>query len=291
MTVTAKVFLCLAACLVVSISGCAEHEQQAIKAADGVSISYERHEGGSPTVIFIHGWGNDRSVWKNQLDYFSSQFDVIGIDLPGFGLSGDGRQAPTIESFGNDINAVIQSLKLEKVVLVGFSMGALVAIDAAGRHPDKVIGVILVDQLHDVEATIPADALPGIVDFYMGLIANPTREALLTNGFYKNDTDESFAGVVAMLEQGARPGWRDSLVDALTWLNDDCTTAVARVAAQIIAINSDLKPTKVDVFRKYAPSFEAKIIPNTGHLVMWDAPDEFNEYLEESIGRIVSGAR
>ena len=45
MTVTAKVFLCLAACLVVSTSGCAEHEQEGIKAADGVSISYERREG------------------------------------------------------------------------------------------------------------------------------------------------------------------------------------------------------------------------------------------------------
>ena len=291
MTVTARAFLSIAVCTLLAMSGCAEDKPPEVMAADGVSIAYERPGSGSPAVIFIHGWANDRSVWRDQLAHFSDKYDVIGIDLPGYGASGAGRLAPTIESYGDDINSVIQTLKLEKVVLVGFSMGALVAVDAAGRYPDQVAGVILVDQLHDPEAKIPADQLPAIVDFYMGLVANPTKEALLENGFYRHDTEESFARIATMLSGGVRPGWKEALIDALTWLNEDCTTAISKVAVPIIAINSDVEPTKVDVFRKYAPSFEAKIIPNTAHLVMWDAPETFNQQLEESIGRIIESSQ
>ncbi len=51
----------------------------------------------------------------------------------------------------------------------------------------------------------------------------------------------------------------------------------------VIAINAAFRPTKVDVFRKYVPSFRARIISNSGHLVMWDSPEEFNRLLEEGI--------
>jgi pimeloyl-ACP methyl ester carboxylesterase len=52
-----------------------------------------------------------------------------------------------------------------------------------------------------------------------------------------------------------------------------------RVIAPIIAINSDLRPANAEAFRNYARSFEARIVPDTGHLLMWDAPDQFNRLL------------
>lgn len=78
-------------------------------------------------------------------------------------------------------------------------------------------------------------------------------------------------------------GRRESLLDALNWLNEDCTASISSVRAPIIAINSDLQRTDIEAFRKHAPSFEAKTIPGTGHLLMWDAPDQFDRLLEESV--------
>jgi pimeloyl-ACP methyl ester carboxylesterase len=49
-----------------------------------------------------------------------------------------------------------------------------------------------------------------------------------------------------------------------------------------------MKPTNVENFRKYAPSFQAKIIPGVGHLVFWDNPEEFNRLLEESIQEFIN---
>lgn len=86
-----------------------------------------------------------------------------------------------------------------------------------------------------------------------------------------------------MLEGAPRAGWEESLVDALNWLNDDCAESISRVRAPIIAINSDLRPTNVEALRKHVPSLQVKIVADTRHLVMWDAPDEFNSLLEQSI--------
>ena len=136
---------------------------------------------------------------------------------------------------------------------------------------------------HDVDATIPPAAISDMEGFFMDLVANPSNEKLVGSGFYKRNPETSFERVAAMLEGAPGTGWRESLLGALNWLNEDCTASISSVRAPIIAINSDLRPTDVEAFRKYAPSFEAKIIPGTGHLLMWDAPDQFNRLLEESV--------
>jgi len=58
--------------------------------------------------------------------------------------------------------------------------------------------------------------------------------------------------------------------------------------APVISINAAQTPTKIEAFKKYVPSYKAKIIEDSGHVVMWDAPDEFNRLLEESIHEFIS---
>ena len=251
----------------------------AVTSSDGVEIRFDRHGGGNPTLIFVHGWGNDRSIWDAQVAHFSRNYEVINIDLPGFGESGNNREEFTIASFGGDIAAIVRALNLEQAVLIGFSMGAPVVIEAANRVPEQVIGV---------EATISPEEFGELEGLYMELVENPTNEALVGGGFYRNDMDASFKRVVAMLEGAARVGWRESLLNAFNWQNEDCIESISKVRAPIIAINSDLQPTIVEAFREYSPSFQAKIIPDTGHLVMWDAPEEFNHLVEETIKQLMS---
>lgn len=260
----------------------------AITSSDGVEIRFDRQGFGNPTLIFVHGWGNDRSIWDAQATHFSRNYEVINVDLPGFGNSGSNREKFTIASFGGDIAAIVRVLKLEQVVLIGFLMGAPVVIEAASRVPGQVIGVVLVDDLHDVEATISPEEFGELESLYMELVENPTNEALIGGGFYRNDADASFKRIVAMLEGTGRVGWTESLLDAFNWQNEDCIESISRVRAPIIAINSDLQPTNVEAFREYSPLFQAKIIPNTGHLVMWDAPEEFNDLLGETIQQLMN---
>jgi pimeloyl-ACP methyl ester carboxylesterase len=118
--------------------------------ADSIRIAYEVHGTGTPALIFVHGWSCDRSYWQGQIEPFSRDFKVVAIDLAGHGESGLGRRSWTIEAFGADVAAVVKKLNLQRVILIGHSMGSNVIAEAARQMPGRVAGLVLVDQYKDL---------------------------------------------------------------------------------------------------------------------------------------------
>ena len=273
--------------LLFMISGCKSEPITTVNSFDGVSINFDNEGKGEPAVILVHGWSNTRSIWDAQVSHFSKKYRVIAVDLPGFGKSGNNRSEWTIASYGEDISTIIQQLNLKKVVLVGFSLGAPIVIEAANKMPNHVIGVVLVDDLQEVEMQIPPPMAHYLDSVMMDLINNPTKEKLVGGGFFKKNVDSAFHRVVSFLEGASHIGWRESLAGYIKWQNEHCTNSIKAVKAPIIAINSDLQPTNVEAFRKYAPTFKAKIVEDVGHVIMWDNTEEFNRLLEESIQEFI----
>jgi pimeloyl-ACP methyl ester carboxylesterase len=226
--------------------------------------------------------------------HFSKKYRVIAVDLPGFGESGNNRTNWTMASFGEDVAAVIKKLNLKQVVLVGFSMGAFVSIETAKTAPENLIGLVLVDEIKDIEMKYSPEMLTYMDSVLMDVVTNPTNEKLVGGGFYKKNPEASYERVLSMLsahKNTSRIGWRESLDDALRWLNDDCIESLKKVQVPIISISSDMEPTNVEAFKKYVPSYQLKIISDVAHLVMWDNPEEFNRLLEESIQEFVKESK
>jgi pimeloyl-ACP methyl ester carboxylesterase len=221
------------------------------------------------------------------VSHFSEEYQVIAVDLPGFGKSGNNRSEWTMTTYGKDISALIQQLDLKKVVLVGFSLGGPVVIEAAAEVKERIIGVVLVDALQDVDQKIPPHMVPHIDSMMMDLINNPTKKKLVENGFIKKDLDSAFHRLSSLLEGASHIGWRESLASSIKWRNEYCVNAIKDIKAPTIAINSDLQPTNVEAFKRYVPSFQAKIINDVGHLLMWDDSEGFNRVLEESIQEFI----
>lgn len=99
---------------------------------------------GLPTVVLIHGAQNDHSVWILQSRYLAHHgFDVLVPDLPGHGRS---LQAPlsTIESMADWLLALLDAAGAERAALIGHSMGSLIALEAAGRAPQRASHLALV---------------------------------------------------------------------------------------------------------------------------------------------------
>ncbi|MDD5747156.1 MAG: alpha/beta hydrolase, partial [Candidatus Omnitrophica bacterium] len=119
--------------------------------ADGTAINYYEHGQKGPVLVFVHGWSCDASYWKEQVEYFKHKYHMVLTDLAGHGRSGSERENYTIEAYGQDVKAVVESIGAEKVILIGHSMGALVIAHAARLMPEKVIGLIAVDDLQNVE--------------------------------------------------------------------------------------------------------------------------------------------
>jgi len=95
-----------------------------------------------PTVVFVHGAGLDHSSFALQSRYFGYHGrNVLALDLPGHGRSA-GPPVPTVEAMADWIAAVLKSLKIEQASIVGHSMGALIALEFAARHPVERIALI-----------------------------------------------------------------------------------------------------------------------------------------------------
>jgi pimeloyl-ACP methyl ester carboxylesterase len=277
--------------LFVIIYGCTNESENIATSSDGVKISFDMQGEGKPALVLVHGWSNNRSIWDAQVAHFKEKYKVVNIDLPGFGKSGNNRQNWTMESFGNDVAAVINKLDLEQTVIVGFSMGGPVAIETANTVSERVAGIVLVDNLQNVEMKYPPPMVSYIDSAYMDLVTNPTKEKLFGGGFYKRNPDTSFQRILAILKDAPTIGWRESLNDLLRWSNEDMAASLKKCQVPIIAINSDMQPTNVEAFRKHVPSFRAKIVPDVGHLIMWDAPEKFNSLLEESIQEFINESK
>ena len=249
--------------------------------SDGVSIVYDVRGEGEPALVFVHGWANRRSIWDSQAEHFSQKYTVVTVDLAGFGESGNDRKMWTMGSFGDDVVAVVNKLDLKNVVLVGFSMGAPVVLEAAKRQPEHVTGVVLVDDLQDITKVYSQEEIDNMTAWLMDVVTEPAIEKF--DFFFKKNQEESFKRVAAMLKDVSQVGWMESGQDYFRWCNEDCVDTLKEIQFPLVSINSDQEPTNVEAFKDYVPSFEAKIIPEVGHVVFWDAPDEFNRLLEETI--------
>jgi pimeloyl-ACP methyl ester carboxylesterase len=96
------------------------------------------------TVIFVHGAGQDHSIWVLPTRYFSgNDRNVIAVDLPGHGRSG-GAPLASIEAIADWLIAVLDSAGLGEAAVVGHSLGSLAAIAAAARHPERVRAIALI---------------------------------------------------------------------------------------------------------------------------------------------------
>ena len=91
-----------------------------------------------PAVIFLHGAGFDRTVWRLQTRWFANHGrSVLAVDFPAHGWS-DGKPIDSVAAMADWTAVLIDAAGLKSAALVGHSMGALVALEVAARFPDKV---------------------------------------------------------------------------------------------------------------------------------------------------------
>ena len=91
-----------------------------------------------PTAIFIHGAQNDHSVWCLQTRYFAHHgFNVLAVDLPGHGRS-KGKACDSVEAMASWVLGVMDAVGVEKALMIGHSMGSLIALEASHMAPERV---------------------------------------------------------------------------------------------------------------------------------------------------------
>jgi non-heme chloroperoxidase len=114
-----------------------------IEVEKGVKIFAEDIGEGQP-VLFLHGWPVSHKMFEYQINELPEKgYRFIGIDLRGYGKSDRSKEGYDYDTMADDVRAVIDDLKLENVVLAGFSMGGPIAIRYMARHEGHKVSKLM----------------------------------------------------------------------------------------------------------------------------------------------------
>jgi pimeloyl-ACP methyl ester carboxylesterase len=255
---------------------CMNKQDNFVISTGDVPVYYDVKGKGYPTLVFVHGWSRNRNDWNGQIDYFSQKHKVVRLDLAGHGESGSDRNNWSISAFSQDVIAVIEKLNLDRIVLIGHSLGAPVILETANHLPDRVLGIVPVDAFHNVEQKFTQDQIDNILAPYksnfMEAYTNGARQMLSDSSMIEKAIQEiaSFSPEIGVA----------SLESCYHFLTNDLIPALRKVKVPIRCINSDIYPTNIDVARQYVSSFNVILMPGVGHEMQSADQKKFNQLLE-----------
>lgn len=233
-----------------------------------------------PAAVFIHGSGGDRDDWRAQLDGLSDRITVIALELPGHGASEPPGES-SVDEYARWVTDFVEGLGLERVLLVGCSLGSAITLWIALNPPPWLTAIGLVGggarlRVHpsfleglkrDAENTLRLLA-------QYALSEKPDERLLsdLTDKFFANSPDLILGDLTAC-----------DRFDVLERLSE------AQVPTVILVGEEDrLTPVKYSkALDEQIPNSELHVIPGAGHLVMEEQPERFNELLGDYATRIL----
>lgn len=253
-----------------------------ITSPDGVRIAYETHGHGPVTLVFIHGWSCDRSYWSAQLPVFAKKYRVVAMDLGGHGESGLNRQDWSIASFANDVVSLVWKLRLQRVILIGHSMGGDVAAEAARHLEDHVVGVVWLDTYKE----LGVGRTPESVDVFVKRLEPNFQESVrtLVRGMFLPSSDSTLVERVATDMAAAPPAVALSSVRSSLSYSRQISATLEELKLPVIAINPDNAPTDVESMKQHG--VDVVIMPGVGHFLMMEDPRRLNDLLGAAVERL-----
>jgi pimeloyl-ACP methyl ester carboxylesterase len=112
---------------------------------DDLRLQYERSGDGTRELLFVHGWCCDHGFWAPQLEHFGSTCRTTTFDLRGFGASSRPEHGYDIPTLAGDVAWLCDEVGIERPVVLGHSLGGMIAVELASRRPSSVAAVIGVD--------------------------------------------------------------------------------------------------------------------------------------------------
>jgi len=267
---------------------------------DGIGeIHYVTAGRGLPLVL-LHGLGASVVAWRRNISALSERYAVYAPDLPGHGESAKPDVAYDLELGIRFVVGFLDALGLERGVLVGNSMGGLLALATALRQPDKLLGLVLVDTVglgQDIAWVLRLASLPGVGSLLDALDVR-SRRRFMRSVFHRPERVEP-ADYEELLRVRKLPGVRRAVLRALrngvnllglrpslVVLHDSWQPPVPT----LIVWGQEDRIIPVEHARRVARQFSGirvRILPDCGHWPQMEQAQVFNQevtaFLEDSV--------
>ncbi len=249
-----------------------------------VEINYFQQGQGDTTLLFIHGWCIDGTYWENQVEYFSKNYNVYAIDLPGFGKSKAERTNWTIEEYANDVAAFIDTMNLKNVVIIGHSMAGEIMLQTALSNNPKIAGIVGVDNFKLIDVTFTPEQMKEINDFFP-LLENDFKNSAPAYAdmmlFHPATPKEARDRVKTDFANSDPVIGYETCINQMQYAYADAQR-LEQLNYKLYLINSDGSPTNETGLKNHCKnSFQVETISATGHYPMIEKPAEFNLILEK----------
>ena len=285
-----------------------EPTSRRISASDGLELRLLEWSTDGVPMVLVHGFGNEAHIWDEFAPSVAEAYHVVAIDQRGHGESDwdpEGRYDYE-RNLVADLEAVIDGLGFERVVLVGHSLGGRVGMIYAGRHPEKLAGFVIVDSAPELDprGTIrirqdveehrdPSFGEPAEYESYLSTAypaATPTAIRRMAkyalkkrdDGRYVLKMDQALRGFGAEKLDAEALREREERHTAELWEaleKTPCPTLVVRGAASDI-VSADVADRMAD---EVLANGTLAVVGQAGHSVMTDNPDGFREAVCEFV--------
>ncbi len=249
-----------------------------------VEINYFQQGHGDTTLLFLHGWCINATYWQSQIEYFSNNYNVLAIDLPGFGKSKAPRTDWTIEEYASDVMAFIDTMNLKNVVIIAHSMAGEIMLQTALTNNPKVIGIVGVDNFKLIDVVFTPEQMKQMTDFFP-LLENDFKNSAPVYAdmmlFHPTTSDEVKQRVKTDFANSDSVIGYKTIMTQMQYAATDAQQ-LEKLNYKLYLINSDGSSTNETGLNDHCKNgFQVETIAATGHYPMIEKPTEFNLLLEK----------
>jgi len=249
-------------------------------AADGAELTYtDLGPRGTIPLLFLHGWQGDSGTWLPVMERLAARHRTVALDLRGFGRSNTAPGPYTVETFADDLSALIAALDLDPLVAIGHSMGAAVAQRFAVDRPDAIEGLVLVSPVPVSGATYSART----AEMFRSTAGNALNaNAWLAQLTYRQPPSD----VVAMMRRAAAAAPAPVVLesfDSWTQLDFAADAATIETPTLVLAPEHDRPEFARAKVADLIAGSTLEIIPEAAHYVPLERPGAVADAIERFV--------
>ncbi|MGZ7040369.1 MAG: alpha/beta fold hydrolase [Thermoanaerobaculia bacterium] len=245
---------------------------------DGARVHYKVTGRGRTTLVFVHGWGGEMNVWRDQVPHFASRARVLVLDLPGHGGSDKPESADySMKYMARALRGVLDDAKVDRAVLVGQSAGTSVIRQFERMYPSRARALVAVDgALRDItppaaaQNAVAAMKAPDYRDAIAKIVDSTTPAGSL-------EMREAVKKSALALPQHVAIAFTAAMFDRANWRDD-------RIVLPLLVINQGgamWSDDYVQAVRASADDLDYQTMDGVDQFLMLEKPDEFNSRLEK----------
>ncbi len=255
----------------------------------GIEIGYD-DVGSGDAVVFLHGFPHHRALWASQVAALVDRARCIAPDLRGFGESSV-HPPYSVDQYADDLAALLDSLRIERAVVCGLSMGGYVALAFWRRHRARVRALILMDTRAGNDSAEGRERRDQMIALARQRGSEAVADAMIT-GMVGKRTREKCPEVVDDVHRMLESAPVDGVVGALEALRDrpDSTATLATIdVPTLIVVGEDdvlTPPGEAMLLHAGIRGSTLEVIAGAGHVANVERPAAVNHVITEFLAKV-----